>query len=226
MNFVVLGSSGKMGQELKKALLQRKHNAICIDRSGQGDYRSLLEVKHKKIHGVIDFTSEEGLLEAIAFCADKKIPLISGTTGLSSRAYKQIKQATKKTAILWAPNMSIGILVMRKCIQQLKHLGAEFDFQIEDIHHKQKKDAPSGTALLLQSELKKAVGVKKAIPDVFSIRAGGVFGVHKLLAISSEETLTIEHQALSRAVFAKGAVVAAEWLSRKKRGLYNFESLF
>ncbi len=222
------GAFGRMGAELQKIITQQKNKIVTVDPKGRGDFKSFKEIKKQKIDAVIDFSSEEGMGAALDWCVQTQTPFVSGTTGISEKAQAALKKASAKTAVLWAPNMSLGIHVLRKCIQQLQALDEGFDFQIEDIHHKHKKDAPSGTAKILQQELKAAVGTARAkkIPEVISIRAGGVFGVHKVLAFSDEEVISLEHQALNRAVFAKGAVVAANWLIKQKPGLYKFENIF
>ena len=99
-----------------------------------------------------------------------------------------------------------------------------FDFQIEELHHNRKKDNPSGTAITLQNEL--AAVTKTQPPKPIGIRGGGIFGVHKVWAMSDEEVLCFEHQALNRTVFARGAVRAAQWLVKKKKsGLYSMKEV-
>ena len=222
------GAFGRMGAELQKIIKQQKNQVLTVDPKGRGDFESFKQIKKQKVYAVIDFSSEEGMSAALDWCVESKTPFVSGTTGISAKAHANLRKASTKTPVLWAPNMSLGVHVLRKCIQQLRALDEGFDFQIEDIHHKHKKDSPSGTAKILQDELKTAVGPKRAkkIPDVISIRAGGVFGVHKVVAYSDEEVLALEHQALNRAVFAKGAVLAAHWLTKQKPGLYKFENIF
>ena len=170
------GAFGRMGAELQKIIKQQKNQVLTVDPKGRGDFKSFKHIKKQKVYAVIDFSSEEGMLAALDWCVENKTPLVSGTTGISAKAHAHLKKASTKTPVLWAPNMSLGVHVLRKCIQQLRALDEGFDFQIEDIHHKHKKDSPSGTAKILQDELKSAVGPARAkkIPDVISIRAGGV----------------------------------------------------
>jgi 4-hydroxy-tetrahydrodipicolinate reductase len=118
--------------------------------------------------------------------------------------------------------MSLGVAALAKAIQSLETL-KNFDFQVEEFHHSKKKDSPSGTAIFLQSKLEKTVG--KKCPHPLSIRGGGIFGVHKIYAMSENEVLCFEHTALNRKLFADGAVTAAIWISSQKKGLYDIQDL-
>jgi 4-hydroxy-tetrahydrodipicolinate reductase len=112
----------------------------------------------------------------------------------------------------------LGVAVLTEAIRVLGKLKGA-DFQIEEFHHNKKVDKPSGTALWLQEALEKVVG--KSIPEPLAIRGGGIFGVHRVHAMTDEETLTFEHQALNREVFARGALVAAKWIKNRPAGLYK-----
>ena len=118
--------------------------------------------------------------------------------------------------------MSMGIHILLNALNSLEG-SVGFDFQIEEFHHRYKKDKPSGTALLLQNKLATIVGKKLQTP--VSIRGGGIFGIHKVWAMAEAETISFEHQALHRQVFARGAVQAAIWLSQQKPGLYSLQNL-
>ena len=118
-----------------------------------------------------------------------------------------LTKAAESCPVLWSANMSLGVNFVAELIKSLSVLEEDFDFQIEETHHRHKVDKPSGTAILLQESLQ--AKLKKTLPEPLSVRGGGVFGIHKLMAMSEEETITIEHVALNRKVFAKGAVKAA-----------------
>ena len=132
-----------------------------------------------------------------------------------------MKEAAK-TAVFWAPNMSIGIHWLLHILPHFSHL-TEMDFQIEEIQHKEKKDNPSGTALLLFDNLKKVVA---SLPPPLFIRGGGVFGVHKIMALGQDEVIEITHSALNRKVFAVGALRVAQWIRNKKPGFYSMADVF
>jgi 4-hydroxy-tetrahydrodipicolinate reductase len=129
----------------------------------------------------------------------------------------------KKRPIFWASNMSPGLWAFRQAMKGLQSI-ASFDFAIEEVHHTQKKDKPSGTAKTLHADLEKITGKKIETPTSF--RLGGVFGVHTIYAASSNEVITMQHQALNRTVFAQGALLASHWLVQKPAGYYSMDDLF
>lgn len=167
---------------------------------------------------VIDFSLPELTDDVVKWCVANKKPLVSGVTGISAAQKKAFAQTT--IPALWAPNMSLGVAVLAKMLAQFKNL-EDFEFQIEELHHKRKKDKPSGTALFLQEKMEQAIGEKA--PEPLAIRGGGIFGIHRVWAMGEEETITLEHNALNRRVFARGALRAAQWLATQKPGLYTLE---
>lgn len=171
----------------------------------------------------IDFTSGAGLTELLRATAKTGTPVVSGSTGLSKGDFGMLKAAAKKRKIFWASNMSPGLWAFRQAMKGLRSI-SNFDFSIEEIHHTQKKDKPSGTAKTLHSDLEKISG--KKIDTPVSLRLGGVFGVHTLLAASSNEMITMQHQALNRTVFAEGALLACDWLVSQTAGFYSMDDLF
>ena len=170
---------------------------------------------------VIDFSLPENTDAVLAWCLKHNRPLVSGVTGISETQKEAFIKAARKIAILWAPNMSLGVAVVAKMLAQLALL-ENFDFQIEEIHHKRKKDAPSGTALFLQAHLEKAVG---KVPAPVAIRGGGVFGTHRIWALGEEETVTIEHNAMNRRVFARGGLRASQWILDQPPGYYSMNDV-
>lgn len=171
----------------------------------------------------IEFTSEAGLNQLLKATEKHGTAVVSGSTGLSEATFANLKKASKKRKIFWASNMSPGLWAFRQAMKSLKSI-AGFDFAIEEIHHTQKKDQPSGTAKTLHKDLEQIVGKKIAAPS--SLRLGGVFGVHTVYAASSNEVISLQHQALNRTVFAEGSLMAAKWLSQKKSGMYSMDDLF
>jgi len=219
----VIGAGGKMGQEILQILREQK-----IKYTGFDSEKNRLNKKALKGHQlVIDFSSPVGFSEALKLAVALEIPFISGTTGISTEQKNQLQLAAKKIPVLWSPNMSLGIALMKTAIGLFARLKG-FDFQIEEFHHHRKKDRPSGTALALQETLSLALqkaGVTTRLPEPMVMRAGGLVGVHKAYAVSEDELICIEHQALNRKVFATGAVRAGMWLSRQKAGLFNLEDM-
>jgi len=178
----------------------------------------------KDVDVVVDFSSSQGLRAAIEWCTKHHKPLVSGSTGLDKRDRAGLEKAGNQIPLLYSGNMSLGIAVLNSMI---KTLGAveDWDFQIEEVHHRHKKDKPSGTALLLQENLIRAVGRK--VPDPQSLRGGGVPGIHTVWAMGQDEVLVLQHTAFNRQVFARGALRAARWLFDKDEpGLYDLTDLY
>ncbi len=210
----LFGATGRMGKEII-AVIESTKNLEVLLALGSKDK---VDVKKAKLVDVwIDFSTPEALVNILKLAVANKTPVVCGTTGLNEKQKKSLQVAAEKIPILWSSNMSLGVAVVNEALKVFSSL-KNFDFQIEEIHHIHKKDKPSGTAITMQENLQKAVGRK--LPEPLAIRGGGVFGVHKIFAMSEEEVITFEHTALNRQVFAKGAVQMASWLCNKKPGFY------
>ena len=188
---------------------------------------------------VIDFSSAEASTVHSRICAEKKIPLVVGTTGFTAKTRADVTEAAKVIPILMAPNMSVGVtLMLRLAAQAAKVLGDAYDVEIVELHHRMKKDAPSGTALrlgeVIAETLKRDVATdlrltragaigerpKKEI-GIQALRGGDAVGEHTVLFIGEGERLEITHRASSRDQFAQGAVRAARFVVGKPPGLYD-----
>jgi 4-hydroxy-tetrahydrodipicolinate reductase len=220
----IFGAAGRMGQEITELWKQAFKGPVFLG-VGEGKkeqaYVWVSDLKDSKCAEVdvwVDFSSPAGLSKILSYCLEHQKPLVSGTTGLEKEQMAEMKKASKKIPVLWSPNMSLGVNILLKSLQALRSVTG-FDFQIEEIHHRHKKDNPSGTALWIHRELQALTKKKVAVP--VGLRGGGVFGVHKVWALSDEEVLLFEHQALNRRVFAKGAIEAAIWLANKGAGMYS-----
>lgn len=219
LKIALVGSEGRMGREIQALAEKDFRITATVDKKAQW-----AKVKAGEIDVVIDFSTPEGLDEALNWALAQKKPLVSGTTGLSANDFSKMKKAGVKIPLLYSANMSLGIAALSAMMSCLKPL-ADWDFQIEEAHHSQKKDKPSGTALLLQQSLEKAVGRK--LPSINAVRGGGIPGIHQIWAMGEEETLTLQHTAFNRRVFARGALNAALWLFDKKEpGLYELSDLY
>lgn len=225
----LVGASGKMGQEIT-SILREQHQfdlylAICRGTSlAEFTFtrQSPVCAEAKEVDIWIDFSDPALLTKILSVAVKNKTPVVSGTTGIDKNQMKTLKRASQKIPILWSSNMSIGIAVLTEAVHVFSRI-RNFDFQIEEFHHKRKKDQPSGTAKSLQQELEQVVG--RPLPEPLSIRGGGIFGVHKVHAMAEEEHIVFEHMALNRAVFARGAVEAAQWLCSKKKGYYSMRDV-
>lgn len=215
----LVGSSGRMGQEISKVVSENPRCDLFYSYSRSEKWNPK---KAADVDVWIDFSSPEALKDVLERAAANKTPVVCGTTGFSKKEKDLLVQYGKKIPVLWSSNMSLGVAVLNEALKSLAAI-SHFDFQIEEIHHNKKKDKPSGTAITLQENLEKAVG--KKLPEPLAIRGGGVFGVHKIYSLSDEEVLMFEHTALNRTVFAKGAVMAAEWLIKQKPGVYQIRDV-
>lgn len=219
MNIVVTGSEGRMGIRLRH-LIERDPDlnlkAGWDKKKGSSDFKTFLG---KNVDAVVDFSSPVLFSEALSWCEQNQVAFLSGTTGLSQKDERRMTECSKKIPLFWASNMSMGVALLMESLKVFSQFCEDFDFQIEEFHHRYKQDQPSGTALSLQKSLEHIV--RRPLPEVLSVRGGGVFGVHKIWALSEGESLCFEHTALNRDIFASGALKVLKWLVKKSPGLYG-----
>ena len=213
------GASGRMGKAVK-AVIKKKSSEFSLQ-CVTPPLQKLENWNKKDIMGVIDFSSPELFVLALKWSVLNKKPFVSGTTALSVSDKKLLKKAAQKIPVFYEENMSWGIWQMKKWISSVSK--QNYKVLLEDIHHKNKKDKPSGTALKLQRHF--PVFAQKLL-KVKSIRRGKEFGTHRVYFKSSQEQVLIEHKALDRQLFAEGALKALQWLVKKPNGLYSFEDLY
>ena len=225
----LFGGSGKMGAFVETVVVEKKQTPYLFvgkNKSNHFDF-SVQDLKNteaeilKDVDVWIDFTSADGLMDLLDY-SDSKTPIVSGSTGLSEKQFSILKKASQQRPVFWASNMSIGLWAFRKALESFS-IVSDFDFAIEEIHHTQKKDKPSGTALTLHKDLEKSVNKKIEMPQAH--RLGGVYGIHTVYAASENEIITFQHQALNRKVFAEGALKAAIWLVEQKNGFYSMNDM-
>lgn len=190
---------------------------------------------------VIDFSVPEATEKILTFCLEKHIPAVICTTALPDSLIAKINAASKKIPIFRSGNMSLGINLMRVLIKQARQtLGDAFDIEIIETHHNRKKDAPSGTAIMLADAIRDADGTEheyvygrsekdrrreKGEIGFHSIRGGTIVGQHEVRFLGQDEEVSIRHEAYSKRVFAEGALHAAQFLLAKDKGLYSMEDL-
>jgi len=251
INLAITGCMGRMGQQLitsSKAdknfkLVALTENRI-INKKISGIRPDLnTENAFKKANIIIDFTVPKCTLEVLKIASKIKKRVVIGTTGFSKKEEKLIKKYSKKIPILRAGNMSLGInLLMYLTEIASKSLGNNFLSKVFEIHHKHKKDHPSGTALMLgkgiavgkNKDFNKLIGKKyfnkKNFPygkkiNFNSLRKGEVVGEHEVTFSSGKEIITLNHEAFDRALYSEGAFTAAKWLMNKKPGLYSMRNV-
>lgn len=231
----IYGSNGRMGKMIQECLKEYENVKVAalFDKNS-----SNLEDFFKSSDVVIDFSMPEGTKVLLEFAKKNPKPLCIGTTGLSQNELDLMKEISKNMPILYATNMSLGVAVLNKLAFLASKALSEFDAEILEMHHRYKKDAPSGTALTLAENVaiarnldldKVRVSGRDGIIGqrskdeiaVMSLRGGDIVGRHTAGFYGNGEFIELNHTATSRATFANGAIKAAIWLSSQKNWLYD-----
>jgi 4-hydroxy-tetrahydrodipicolinate reductase len=191
----------------------------------------------------IDFSLPQGIAEHAQACLERRVALLVGTTGFDAAARRELESAAREIAVLIAPNTSLGGAVMTHLLEvAARALGGSYDAEIVEVHHRMKRDAPSGTALAWGEAIARARGKELEQLAVFdrhaspgprvpgsigfaSLRAGDVVGEHTAMLAADGERLELTHRAEDRMVFARGALVAAAWLAARPPGLYGMKNV-
>ncbi|MDA8708903.1 4-hydroxy-tetrahydrodipicolinate reductase [Gammaproteobacteria bacterium] len=215
MHILINGFNGNMGQAIQAQCKQ--FDIIAFDFQAKAK-----DLNH--VSAVIDFSSPTGFISCINFCIEHKLPLISGTTGLTKEHLSLISTAKKSIPILIASNMSLGIANLKYSIEEyLLSINISTKCRITEIHHTKKKDSPSGTALEISRFLENMLVSRIDCPiEIQSHRIGNVFGMHRIEFTNADGTSTFQHIANSRNIFAKGALQAARWIDSRESGEYSF----
>ena len=251
INLAISGCMGRMGQQLINSSKKNKNFKLVtltenasINKKFNGIKPELNSEKaFKKIDVIIDFTVPNCTLEILKIASKLKKKVVIGTTGFNRNQENQIKKYSKKIPILKAGNMSLGVnLLMYLTEIASKSLNDEYLSKIFEVHHKHKKDFPSGTALMLGKGI--ADGKRKNLYDLIgkkflnkksfpygkkinfnSIRKDEIIGEHEVMFSNGKEIITLNHEAFDRALYADGALTASKWLMKKKPGLYSMRDL-
>ena len=251
INLTITGCMGRMGQQLIKTSKKEKGFKIYslteykqINKKFNGIKPQLnTENAFKNTDVIIDFTIPKCTFEVLKIASKLKKRVVIGTTGFTKKEENLIKSFSKKIPILKAGNMSLGInLLMYLTEIASKSLGNKYLSKVFEVHHKHKKDYPSGTALMLGKGI--AIGKNKEFYNLIgkkflnkknfpygnkinfnSIRKGEVIGEHEVLFSSGKEIIKLNHEAFDRALYSEGALSAAKWLMNKKPGLYSMRDL-
>ena len=246
MRYGILGATGRVGQILVNiiknsddslgAVMFEGKQTINVDKDTviTNDAKVLLE----NCDIVIDFSAPKATEMLLEEAINLPKPLVIATTGLNDHQKNLMIEASKKTPILYATNMSLGVAILNKLVSIVSEKLRDFDIEIVEQHHRYKVDAPSGTALTLAENCAKARGLnlkevivtgrsghvgprKKDEIGVFAIRGGDVVGRHTVGFYNEGEFLELNHTATSRETFARGAIKVSKWLIDKKPGLYS-----
>lgn len=251
INLSITGCMGRMGQELIQSSSLNKYFKIISLTENKKVNKKLYGIQpemnsinaFKKADVIIDFTSPKCTLEILEYAFDLKKKVVIGTTGFSRLEEIKIKKYSNKIPILKSGNMSLGINLLIYLTEIASaSLGEEYLSKINEIHHKYKKDYPSGTALMLgkgiatgkNQDFFKLVGQKylnkKKFPygkkiNFNSIRKGKIIGEHEVKFSSGKDVITLSHEAFDRSLYSEGALIAAKWLNSQKPGLYSMRDL-
>ena len=251
INLTIIGCEGRMGKQLiRSAKINNNFKLVSLTESRKINRRISgikpeLNTSHafKRTNVIIDFTVPKCTLEVLKFALKHKKRVVIGTTGFTKKQEKIIKNYSKKIPILKAGNMSLGVnLLMYLTEIASKSLGKKFLSKVYEVHHKHKKDYPSGTALMLGKGI--AVGKNKNFNNLIgkkylnkktfpygkrinfnSIRKGEVVGEHEVRFSSGKEIVTLNHESFDRALYSEGALAAAKWIMSRRPGLYSMRNL-
>jgi 4-hydroxy-tetrahydrodipicolinate reductase len=223
MNFVLLGN-GKTGSLVGEIAKERGHSVLVVNSAENKSGAALTSDSLAGVDAVIDFTSPDAVISNIEACARAGANIVVGTTGW----YQELDRMqglveNSGTALVWASNFSIGVnLFFHIAHMAAAALNYGYHGSIMERHHTHKKDAPSGTAVMIQKLMERASGKKL---EITSVREGETVGMHVVLLDSPQDSILLTHDAKNRRGFALGAVRAAEWIAGKK-GFYDFASIF
>ena len=251
INLAITGCLGRMGNQIIKSykkdkkfklvaltehkIIKKKINGIKIDLNREKTFRD--------VDLIIDFTVPRSTLEILKIASKMKKKVVIGTTGFTKKEEKLIKTYSKRIPILKAGNMSLGVNLLVYLTEiASRSLGKNFLSKIYEVHHKNKKDYPSGTALMLgqgiaigkNRQFNKLMGKKlqnkKSFPygnkiNFNSLRKGKIIGEHEVKFSNGKEVISLNHESFDRALFAEGALTASKWLMKKKPGLYSMRNV-
>ena len=234
IKLAISGCQGRIGTRITQlaqadkdfkisALLEyEKHPAIGIKFSDLTVTSDSASIKGSDV--LIEFTTPDSTIEHLKACVAHKVKMVIGTTGLNDAQIKEIDAASKKIPIVFSSNMSVGVNLFFKVSGEVaEKIGKSYTMKITEAHHIHKKDAPSGTAKTLAQIVE---GSSKAkVADIKSIREGEIIGDHDIVFESDVDTITIRHHAKTRDIFAGGSLVAAKFLAKKQKGLFNMQDV-
>ena len=244
---IINGCNGKMGRVLVDMINEDSDMEVIAGIDSNSSihspfkvYSSPGECEHKA-DVIIDFSHHSAVPALIDYCVSSKTPVVVATTALEESEYALIKEAAKETAIFQSANMSLGINIMKELLKKaMPPLEENFNVELIEKHHNKKVDSPSGTAFLLADAINESCETKKdyiygrhgkadacKITDlgIHAIRGGTIPGEHTVIFAGPDEIIEIKHSALSRNIFASGAVKAAKYLAQFDKGLYSMEDL-
>ena len=235
MRAILCGANGAMGKLIDGILGEEVVGRVSID-GENGVPRTFEELGEVRADVLIDFSHHTAIADVLNYAKKIGCAAVIGTTGHTAEEKDLIFAAAKEIPVFYSGNMSLGIAVLCRLAKQAAAAFPDADIEILEIHHNRKVDAPSGTAKMLFEAVKEVrpnavancgrSGEGKRTPDeigISALRMGNVVGIHEVHICTPSQTLTLRHEAGNRAMFADGAVAAAEFVAGKAPGLYNME---
>lgn len=245
INIILHGCNGKMGHVVASIA---KNDPICqivagIDsREGTADFPIFTDIHSCNVSGdvIIDFSTATAVPSLLSFAKEKQIPVVVCTTGLSEETMALLESTSKDVAVLKSANMSVGVNLLMSLLQKAAQLlgDSNFDIEIIEKHHNQKIDAPSGTALALADSINEAMNHKYTYVydrsqtmekrteneiGIHAVRGGTIVGEHSVIFAGQDEIIEFNHLAMSKEIFAVGAIKAAKYLAGKPAGFYTMK---
>ncbi|MFL6592123.1 MAG: 4-hydroxy-tetrahydrodipicolinate reductase [Luteimonas sp.] len=224
------GASGRMGQALLRLAAQGQEMRIAAAVARTVQQRVVDGIPHfsaNELAGTpefdvaVDFSRAGAFDGVLGLCSARAVPLVSGTTGLTSEQEAAMAAAAARIPILWASNFSLGVAVLADLVERAARALPGWDCDIVEAHHVHKQDAPSGTAIALGDAAQR----NGAAPRFASIRAGDIVGEHTVQFATDGERIELVHRATNRDIFARGALAAAAWVQGRDPGLYTLRDM-
>ena len=245
---IMHGCNGRMGKVIIDLVKEDNDIEVVAGVDAFGDnnydfpvYRSLNECS-TEADVIVDFSNASAVDGLLDYCTAKNVPVVLCSTGLSEEQLKKVKEASTKVAVLKSANMSVGVNALIKVLKEVSPMfaAAGFDIEIVEKHHNQKLDSPSGTAIALADSINESLNnemdyvydrstrreerPQKEI-GISAVRGATIVGDHDVIFAGHDEVVTLSHRAYSRAIFGKGAIQAAKFLSGKQAGLYDMSDV-
>lgn len=238
---IINGACGRMGKEVEKIVEASENMTVAakVDKMAaeSGCYTDINDFSGEA-DIIIDFSNHLGTKDLLDYAVNNNIPTVVATTGHTADELALIEEAGKKIAVFHSANMSLGVALLCELAVKAAATMPDADIEIIETHHNRKLDAPSGTALMIANAIKSVCekaqfvfgreGMSKREKNeigVHAVRRGNIVGIHEVLVSTDSQTITLKHEAHSRALFAEGAVSAAEFILGKPAGLYNMNSI-
>ena len=245
---IMCGCNGAMGQTISR-LAEEDCDAeivagVDVNTQPRNRYHVFSNISKCNVEAdaIIDFSSPKATDGLLDYCVKKNVPVVLCTTGLSDEQLEKVNEASKSVAVLKSANMSLGVNVLLKLVQEAAKVLASsgFDVEIVEKHHNKKVDAPSGTALALADSINEAMdnqyeyvfdrsGRRQARDKkelgISAVRGGTIVGEHEIIFAGTDEVIEFKHTAYSKAIFAKGSIQAAKFLKGKEAGLYDMSNV-